>query len=71
MYHDSFLGLWRQSLDEDQPQPIKGFDALRVFNFMPSFDGEEPGLHHRSGNSRNHPDRKLSVSETVELEVRL
>ncbi len=38
MYQDSFRGLWRQALDEKNPQLVKGFEGMRVFQFAWSLD---------------------------------
>jgi dipeptidyl aminopeptidase/acylaminoacyl peptidase len=40
IYQDSFQGLWRQALNEESPRPVKGFEELRVFQFLWSFDGQ-------------------------------
>lgn len=40
MYKDLIQGLWRQALDEQEPQSVKGFEELRVFNLAWSFDGQ-------------------------------
>ncbi|MEO8435635.1 MAG: winged helix-turn-helix domain-containing protein [Pyrinomonadaceae bacterium] len=40
MYKDLIQGLWRQALDEQEPQPVKGFEELRVYNLAWSFDGQ-------------------------------
>lgn len=40
MYQDSFQGLWRQALDEENPQPVKGFEELRVSQFTWTPDGK-------------------------------
>jgi Tol biopolymer transport system component len=40
MHKDLIQGLWRQALDEPEPQPVKGFEELRVYNLAWSFDGQ-------------------------------
>jgi len=40
MYKDLIQGLWRQALDEHEPQSVKGFEELRVYNLAWSFDGQ-------------------------------
>lgn len=40
MYKDVIQGLWRQALDEQRPQPVKGFEESRVYNLTWSFDGQ-------------------------------
>jgi len=39
MYKDVIQGLWRQALDEQKPQSVKGFEESRVYNLAWSFDG--------------------------------
>ena len=40
IYKDFVQGLWRQDLDKEKPEAIKGFDDLRVFHFAYSADGK-------------------------------
>jgi Tol biopolymer transport system component/DNA-binding winged helix-turn-helix (wHTH) protein len=40
MYKDLIQGLWRQAWDEHEPQSVKGFEELRVYNLAWSFDGQ-------------------------------
>ena len=49
IYKDAVLGLWRQQVDEDQPQQLKGFEHLEVSQFVWSFDGQS--LAYTRGNS--------------------
>ncbi len=39
LYIDNLQGLWRQALDEETPQMMKGFDELTLRQFVWSFDG--------------------------------
>jgi Tol biopolymer transport system component len=39
IYKDAVLGLWRQQVDEAQPQQLRGFEHLEVSQFVWSFDG--------------------------------
>jgi hypothetical protein len=32
--------MWRQRLDHDKPEAVKGFDDTNVFQFSWSFDGK-------------------------------
>jgi Tol biopolymer transport system component/DNA-binding winged helix-turn-helix (wHTH) protein len=40
IYKGSGTGLWRQSLDQSQPESIKGFDDVQVYQLAWSFDGK-------------------------------
>jgi len=40
MYKDLIRGLWRQALDEEEPQPVKSFEEIRVYHLARSFDGQ-------------------------------
>lgn len=40
IYRDGPQGLWRQALDEETPQIVKGFEELAIRNFAWSFDGK-------------------------------
>lgn len=40
MYKDVIQGLWRQTVDEQEPQSVNGFEELRVYNLAWSFDGQ-------------------------------
>jgi hypothetical protein len=37
---DMDQGLWQQSLDQEKPQPLKGFETLLVRHLAWSFDGK-------------------------------
>ena len=39
LYKDGRLGLWRQALDEEEPQQVKGFEQLTLRLLAWSFDG--------------------------------
>jgi hypothetical protein len=42
MYLDAQQGgLWQQALDEEKPQPIKGFEEVPILNFTWSRDGKD------------------------------
>lgn len=41
-------GLWRQALDEEKPQLVKGFEELPIFHFTWSLDGKD--LTYTTGN---------------------
>jgi len=49
MYKDLVEGLWRQALDEEEPQPVKGFEDIRVYHLARSFDGQT--LAYTTGNA--------------------
>ena len=49
MYKDRIQGLWRQALAEREPQSVKGFEEVRVYNLAWSFDGQT--LAYTSGNA--------------------
>ncbi|HEV2904036.1 MAG TPA: hypothetical protein VGW32_03265, partial [Pyrinomonadaceae bacterium] len=34
-------GLWRQALDDEKPQPVKGFEEVPIFQFTWSLDGKD------------------------------
>lgn len=40
IYKDHLRGLWQQGLDKEKPQPVKGFEDLRVRHLAWSFDGK-------------------------------
>lgn len=40
IYKDDLQGLWRQVLDEEKPEMVKGFEELRVLYLAWSFDGK-------------------------------
>ena len=40
VYKDNVQGLWRQDLDREKPEAVKGFDDVRVFHFAYSADGK-------------------------------
>ena len=40
IYKDERQGLWRQVLDEEKPEMVKGFEELRVRHLAWSFDGK-------------------------------
>jgi Tol biopolymer transport system component len=39
IYRDALGGLWRQALNEEKPQPVKGFEELILRQIAWSFDG--------------------------------
>jgi dipeptidyl aminopeptidase/acylaminoacyl peptidase len=41
LYHDAFQGLWRQALDEPNPQQVKGFEEVHLSQFIWSLDGKD------------------------------
>lgn len=51
IYKDDVQGLWRQALDEERPEMVKGFEEVRVRNLAWSFDGKN--LAYTSGPSTN------------------
>jgi len=40
IYKDSISGLWRQRLDADKPEPVRGFEDLQIYQLAWSFDGK-------------------------------
>jgi len=40
IYKDSMQGLWRQRLDQKEPEPIRDFQNMVIFQFAWSFDGK-------------------------------
>ena len=40
MYKNLVQGVWRQALDEEEPQAVKGFEEIRVYHLARSFDGQ-------------------------------
>jgi len=40
IYRENPQGIWRQALDEETPQIVKGFEELAMRNFAWSFDGK-------------------------------
>jgi TolB protein len=41
LYPRSGQGLWRQSLNEEKPTPVRGFDELTMYRLAWSFDGKD------------------------------
>jgi Tol biopolymer transport system component len=41
LYKDASHGLWRQSLNEERPQPVRGFEELTLRQLAWSFDGKK------------------------------
>lgn len=40
IYKDSVSGLWRQRLDADKPEPVRGFEDLQIYQLAWSLDGK-------------------------------
>jgi len=40
IYKDSLAGLWRQRLDADKPEAVKGFEDLQIYQLAWSLDGK-------------------------------
>jgi Tol biopolymer transport system component/DNA-binding winged helix-turn-helix (wHTH) protein len=40
IYKDSGAGLWRQRLDTDKPEPVRGFEDLQIYQLAWSLDGK-------------------------------
>ncbi len=40
LYKASAQGLWRQRLDHDKPEPVKGFDDVQIYRLAWSLDGK-------------------------------
>ena len=41
VYKDDLRGLWRQRLDEEKPQLVRGFEELLLHHLAWSFDGKD------------------------------
>lgn len=48
IYRDSLQGLWRQRLDDEKPQPIKGFENVLTSQFAWSFNGKNLAFTRKS-----------------------
>jgi Tol biopolymer transport system component len=40
IYKDIVQGLWRQDIEKEKPEAVRGFDDIRVFHFAYSSDGK-------------------------------
>lgn len=59
LYKDAIQGLWRQPLDEKEPQPLRGFEQIEVPQFAWSFDGRSFAY------TRAHPMREIILLEDL------